>query len=143
MSFNGNAFHGTNRRICDLLGRAERSFTLAGKRSKNSKSAFKARDCLNPLLAFSTLFLCRETHLSNTFQDISISVTRIGSACKSAGKYSCRHCETILLPIMKQSSNRRHSFFCVLLSPLSPGLEIERITTARRKIFFYRIGKNF
>lgn len=142
MSFNGNAFHGTNRRICDLLGRAERSFTLAEKK-QNSKSAFKARDLPQPSPRFSTLFLCRETHLSNTFQDISISVTRIGSACKSAGKYSCRHCETILLPIMKQSSNRRHSFFCVLLSPLSPGLEIERITTARRKIFFYRIGKNF
>lgn len=51
MSFNGNAFHGTNRRICDLLGRAERSFALAKKEAKTANPPSKLGTCLNPLLA--------------------------------------------------------------------------------------------
>ena len=45
MSFNGNAFHGTNRRICDLLGRAERSFTLAEKEAKTANPPSKLGTC--------------------------------------------------------------------------------------------------
>ena len=49
MSFNGNAFHGTNRRICDLLGRAERSFALAEKEAKTANPPSKLGTCLRYL----------------------------------------------------------------------------------------------